>query len=233
MKEEKKPILLEGDLGNAVAEAYRRRVQEEFPNHAVLTGLKWEGGTVRYANTYSLVLLNQVLHDFGYQVATLRDIEDAMDSQNSLVPQIFTYQTGIVLTREPSKSARYLVRELGSRIGVSYGQKLELPLMISLQDLELIDDKRAMFGLTFYLPSYAKVIPAPEFNEKYHLHKFGDADRNGLPVLDSDGNRTLHLKPAKKTGLYKVEVPNKDALFANDERLEHAQRNYCVAVVKK
>ncbi|RJQ17122.1 hypothetical protein C4573_03640 [Candidatus Woesearchaeota archaeon] len=231
--------LLEGELGQKVFEEYQRTVQNEFPNRVVLESLAYEQGIVRNANTYSLILLNRVLENFGYQLANLRDVEDV--GSNISLPSMFRYQTGLVIN--PSKAKQYLTKDLISQIRVPDGRKLQGPIMISLRDLELKLDGKASFALAFALSpfasTFASIIPAPELDEKYDGYTFWKTDSNGLPVLNMMGRRTLHTKPiGESTGLYKVEsqiseADNKAQLFANESRLEYAWNNPAVAVIRK
>ncbi|RJQ17121.1 hypothetical protein C4573_03635 [Candidatus Woesearchaeota archaeon] len=237
MKKEKKPILLEGDLGKTAFNIYYRKAQYEYGDNPLLKGLQIDNssGIVRNANTYALALLNEVLSTTelsSYRLVRQGEVEELI--RGSEMPFVMNIQTGILVTSNQRSESEHHLRgalEEGIRGHFSYVQLP--PVVIPMPEVFLGIDKESPTGMTLkHSPGEGFVI-APQLDMHYDGYTFKEFDSRGLPLLDMHGKRILHTCPKAYTGLYKVHVENAHSLYANDHRLEHAERDNVVLVVKR
>ena len=67
----------------------------------------------------------------------------------------------------------------------------EEPIVISLTDLKLRQDKKSGYGLVYDLAESAKPIIAPAYGTEESVTKFNYYDNNGIPIPEEGGKYTI------------------------------------------
>ncbi|MBT4136176.1 hypothetical protein HOD75_01760 [archaeon] len=195
--------LLQGQLAEEVFKEYVRRVAKDFSENPELKGLTYnpETQTIKGSNSYSAILINQIVEEKGLRVATQADLERILFHDPSDLRGFYN-DAALILrsTDEPNKyPAKYLAEQIKTRTKLLP----HYPLMINLTDLEL--EKKSK-RILFKLKENAEPIRNPVLNQGGTFSpdeidfKTGlptslpnyDTDENGLPIpTTKDGIRLL------------------------------------------
>jgi hypothetical protein len=185
---------LTGDDGREILDEYTARVQSDYGNAKALQVLKYneEEGLVTGSNSFSSVLIDQILRDnnTGYRLTRPVDQEMIIQLGEPELKGTYSY-TGLVLrsTKNPNS---YLAQDMESQLQARSGSDgLVKPLLISLSGLELRTDTNSPHGLAFNLTDESDLFHATELEESNHFSKFDETDSRGMPIFDEKGKRTL------------------------------------------
>ncbi len=203
---------LMGDFGKAVLEEYTRRVNSDYHGAKALDVLSYNPKTdaVHGSNPFAIVLLNQILRPERLRTATQADLEEIIVRTRTFTPAFVNEHSSFVL-RSESGHNEYFARNLGSQLRAR-GSEIDLPVMIPLSGLDLVNDSDNQYGLAFKLREDSEIIYAPILNEESGS-KFLSEDidiKTGLPkrILQSrsynDDARTLNTREGglSVVGLY-------------------------------
>jgi hypothetical protein len=179
---------LEGDFGKQILDEYNQLVQNEYQNVSDLQKLSFENNVVKGSNPFAFVLLNKVLQDHGKWVARPADLERALEKESINLKGTYG-DSGLVL-RSNTDPNQYLAQNLIAQI--KQREELQSPLMIPLEGLDLKYDSSSPNDLSFQLTNSTELIYAPQLDKTNHEKKFNNGDKQGLPILDENGSRTLY-----------------------------------------
>ena len=117
-------------------------------------------------------------------------------------PEAFkeTYQdTGICARTKNSYISRNLIKQIRKR-GIT--PTPEEPVVISLIDLKLKQDKRSPYGFIFTLTEGANLIIAPEYGTKKAVTKFTLYDKRGISIPDEGGDKKIWKRDSGVSRVY-------------------------------
>ena len=192
---------LEGDGADEFLTHYNKGADTQYGDAARnVKVLQNENGMIVGSNPLAAIYARNTARIFGWspdiRLATQADLERALKAGVSLNG---TYEdTGLVLrtagdTHEPNdyvaKNLAEQVRARDPKLG-----KLKVPVVISLNGLDLKRDSNSHYGLAFVLHDDAQLIDG-EILRKGGQFKSQDIDaQTGLPTkLDAKGNRASYV----------------------------------------
>jgi len=181
---------LTGDFGKAVLDEFKERAEADHDNADVLNVLLYSNNIVKGSNPFAVVLVNQIVSQAGLRTATPADLERVL--QCNALPLRGQYEDSALILRSDGNPNEYLAGDLIKQVQAR-NPKAKMPLMIPLAGLELANDSNSRYGLAFKLKEDAEVIYAPQLAGKNDGKRFSQTDRNGLPILDEEGNRIFYL----------------------------------------
>ena len=193
------PMLSFGFIDSINSEAYQEALNQYGGNARENLDILRNG---RGSNSFLSVLLNSckgILPE-GESVASLAQFGQAFNSS----PKFFrgTYQdTGIILRTNGDSISRnnYLAKNLFGKLKKrGFVATAENPVVVSLSDLTLIQNKNLGYGLVYGLKDGAQPIQgenvAQSFGSKAEIDKFTIYDLQGIPISDKDGEFRIWKK---------------------------------------
>ena len=201
-----KYLFLRGDFGKAVLEEYNGRVQSDYKNNYILRVLSYndQSNIVEGSNPFAVVLVNQILSQEGLRTAPQADLERILKTQALNLSDHYE-DSGIVLRSEndPEYAINdHLARNLNKQIK-SRDPKVQYPVMIPLNGLELQEDSNSEYGLSFILADETQIIYAPILKKDGRFSSKDIDENTGLPTRtrSDDGERYLCTKQDGLSGL--------------------------------
>ena len=180
---------LERDFGKSVLEEYKGR-SKDYNKH--LDILSYKDNIVQGSNPFAVVLMNKVLNEEGLKTASQSDLEKAI-KLNALSLN-GTYEDTALILRNENNPNSYLAKHLMKQVK-ERNKKAKTPIMITLNQLELVNDTASEYGLAFKLKEDAEIIYAPILNDEVGNFSSEDIDeKTGLPIKLGKGNRTLYTR---------------------------------------
>jgi len=208
---------LEGDFGKEFLKEYKGRVEKDYNDSDSLNVLKYDNGIVKGSNHFAVVLANAILSQEGLRTANQADLEKILRAKTLTLNG--QYEDSGLCLRSESSPNEYLAKQLMTQLKAR--GKVKLPVILNLNDLELIKDSNSNYGLAFKLKKDAKSIYAPQLDNKNNQRKFSQTDENGLPIFNKDGSRTLYTANSGLSRVYLdgdlVLVTRGDVLAASNE----------------
>src|SRR3989344_4665243 len=178
---------LEGDFGKEVLNEYKGRAKD-YNKHLDILSYKYN--IVQGSNPFAVVLMNKVLNEEGLKTASQSDLEKAI-KLNALSLN-GTYEDTALILRNENNPNSYLAKHLMKQVK-ERNKKAKTPIMITLNQLELVNDTASEYGLAFKLKEDAEIIYAPILNDEDENFSSEDIDeKTGLPIKLGKGNRTLY-----------------------------------------
>jgi hypothetical protein len=177
---------LDGDFGEESFEKYQELVSSRYSGIEGLDVLEFDG-VIKGSSPPSVIVMNEVLREQGYSVATPADVDrivrdEILDLRNQYEDM------ALVLFNEDNPN-EYLAESIGRQSkdrGFTYDP--ETPLMIPLQGLELFVDNNSPVGFAFSLPRDARLFPAPQLSNENDKKRFSKSDGDGLPIFEKNGS---------------------------------------------
>ena len=214
---------LEGDFGKSVLEEYKGR-SKDYNKH--LDILSYKDNIVQGSNPFAVVLMNKVLNEEGLKTASQSDLEKAL-KLNALNLN-GTYEDTALILRNENNPNSYLAKHLMKQIK-ERNKNAKTPIMITLNQLELVNDTASEYGLAFKLKEDAEIIYAPILNDEVGNFSSEDIDeKTGLPIKLGKGNRTLYTRDS---GLSRLFLNRSLDLYAWDGNLAGSDSDGRVVVV--
>ena len=170
------------------------------------------------------------------QTATQADLEKILKLNAPLLRN--HYIDSALVLRSIAEPNEYLARRLTTQLRgleLPYGfssreQKLKLPVMISLKDLELEIDQYSPSGLAFTLKEAAQPIYAPILNQEGRFFSEDINKQTGLPTkTEKKGNRTLWVH--YKTGLCGLCLSRNSDIGSSGHDLHSSDNNGLIVVL--
>src|SRR3989344_888498 len=183
---------LEGDFGKSVLKEYKGRSKLDFNDNKYLNVLFYDNkiDKVTGSSDFAVVLMNTILNEEGLRTPFQSDLEKAL-KLNALNLNGTYEDTALILRNEKNPNS-YLAKHLMKQIN-AMTRKANTSIMISLNQLDLVNDQTSEYGLAFKLKEDAKVIYAPILNKKTGNFSSEDMDeKTGLPTKLGNGKRTLY-----------------------------------------
>ena len=188
---------LEGDFGKEVLNEYKGRAKD-YNKHLDILSYKYN--IVQGSNPFAVVLMNKVLNEEGLKTASQSDLEKAI-KLNALSLN-GTYEDTALILRNENNPNSYLAKHLMKQVK-ERNKKAKTPIMITLNQLELVNDTASEYGLAFKLKEDAEIIYAPILNDEVGNFSSEDIDeKTGLPIKLGEGNRTLYTRDSGLSRLY-------------------------------
>jgi len=144
-------------------------------------------------------------------------------------PEVFggTYQdTGICARTNNNYFSEKLIEQIKKRGKTPTPEK---PIVISLTDLKLRQDKRSEYGFILMLKEDTNLIVAPEYGTKQPITKFEIYDERGIAIPNGSGTRTIYKT---NSGVSRVYSSYGQDAGAGDGRLAGSGADGRVAVGK-
>ena len=217
---------LGGYFGKEFLKEYNGRVEKDYNNSNKLKVLKYENGVVKGSNVFAVVLANQldIMKEQGLKTANQSDLEKILKTKALTLNG--QYEDSGLCLRSEGDPNEYLAQHLMTQLKAR--GKVKLPVILNLNDLELIKDSNSNYGLAFKLKKDAKSIYAPQLDNKNHNKKFSQTDENGLPIFNKDGSRILY---AANSGLSRVYLISDFDLYSRNGDLADSLEYGRVVVV--
>jgi len=214
---------LEGDFGKEVLNEYKGRAKD-YNKHLDILSYKYN--IVQGSNPFAVVLMNKVLNEEGLKTASQSDLEKAI-KLNALSLN-GTYEDTALILRNENNPNSYLAKHLMKQVK-ERNKKAKTPIMITLNQLELVNDTASEYGLAFKLKEDAEIIYAPILNDEVGNFSSEDIDeKTGLPIKLGKGNRTLYTRDS---GLSRLCLGRNLGLSARDDDLANSDSDGRVVVV--
>ena len=178
---------------------YGGRVTKDYGNHSSLGILSYNDGVVKGSSPFAVVLANQVLRPEKLRTATQADLERILKVKALSLRG--TYEdSGLVLRSEDGTNS-YLAGNLAGQLRARNPQ-VQLPVLVNLSDLELVNDLSSNYGLAFKLTDGATPIYAPVLNQSGNFNSEDIDEKTGLPRQTGQGNRILYTRSNGLSRLY-------------------------------
>src|SRR3989338_6859252 len=214
---------LERDFGKSVLEEYKGR-SKDYNKH--LDILSYKDNIVQGSNPFAVVLMNKVLNEEGLKTVSQSDLEKAI-KLNALNLN-GTYEDTALILRNENNPNSYLAKDLMKQVK-ERNKKAKTPIMITLNQLELVNDTASEYVLAFKLKEDAEIIYAPILNDEVGNFSSEDIDeKTGLPIKLGKGNRTLYTRDS---GLSRLCLGRNLGLSARDDDLANSDSDGRVVVV--
>ena len=203
---------------------YHKLVDKDYQGLQVLKPFSFdeEKGEVIGSNVPGKVLLfSKFLRSEGYEMSRLQELEDAraMHARNQAVgldTSRYCYVDTDLLLRKNTERTADIVAQIAKRDAKL--AKLKVPVAIGLDGLEVRVGGN-LNGLSYVLTDDAHIYEAPIYAGK---NKKFSRVKNGVPVEDKDGNRTVWnndsldiVRLFLNRNLY-VDASNDDLASSND-----------------
>ena len=217
---------LEGSEGERIFKEYQTVANKDYQGVSVFNNLSFKDNLVKGSDPFSFILLNKILMKEGIWVASPSDLERCL-RENDLDLKGTYGDSGLVLRSEGDPNSY-----LASNLALQVKQKLNLqyPLMIPLNGLDLGYDSNSPNNLAFKLTDKSEIIYAPELDNQNSDAKFNETNENGLPILDTNGTRTLYTGEGGLRRLYRNGNLN---LGARDRGLAYSDGSGRVVVCRE
>jgi hypothetical protein len=181
---------IDGNDAQEFLQEYNGRTEDYGDAGKRLRVLSLKDGVVKGSNPFAVALTDQMLRGQGIRVATMADLERGLET--GALNLRGTYEdTGLVLRSEQNPNS-YLAKNIAEQFRTRGHKVGETPLVVPLRGLNVVRDTDSNYGLAFELTDESQVIEAPQLVGSNSRRKFASIDENGLPVLDSEGDRTLY-----------------------------------------
>ena len=216
---------LEGDFGKEVLNEYKGRAKDYNNQH--LDILSYKDNIVQGSNPFAIVLMNKVLNEEGLKTASQSDLGKAI-KLNALNFN-GTYEDTALILRNENNPNSYLAKHLMKQIK-ERNKNAKTPIMITLNQLELVKDSNSDYGLAFKLKEGAELYENVKILNK-ETGNFSSEDMDekiGLPIKLGKGNRTLHTRDS---GLSRLCLGRNLGLSARDDDLANSDSDGRVVVV--
>ena len=177
------------DFGEAALGEYRGRVNADYNGNEILNVLSYQNGVVQGSNPFAVVLINQFLPE-NMRVATLSDLEIIL-RPNALDLRGIYEDLALVLRNTENPNAD-LARNLDEQIKTR--GEFQYPVMVSLTDLEIVNDPSSSYCLSLNLRDDAQIIYEPQLAHENDGKKFLETGESGLPVFCDNGKRILYTR---------------------------------------
>ena len=185
-------------------------------------------GDLAGSNCFAPIALRDYLPN-GARLATMADLGRATEISPKFLSGFYS-DTGLVLrtARDSNQKNDVLAKGLAKQLG-KRGIKLETPKVIYFDALNIKEDKDSAYGLVYVLSERAEmgknIIDAPELIRNY---QFKIIDGRGVPIENSDGNRTLYTREDGLSRFYLNRYSNVDS---NNNDLANSNDNGRVVVI--
>lgn len=230
---------ISGELGIEFSKRYSAIVHEKFHDNMALKmplrnlddDFKY-GSVLKGSNTYSSILAAKILKDIGYRIARPSDIHRADKLFNSNFKKYYNpelrgfgpnfdkslldkgiasegYNDFGLVFRSIDRPNKYYAKQLFPQIRNIVGETKD-PIVILSEDLDLINDDKAPFGLGLRIVG-SGLIKAPilkethsdgPYVERFLFIRYSNVDNNGLPIPDNRHNGQEMLY-ANDSGLFR------------------------------
>lgn len=201
----------DGSFWKFFSEKYNDVVKSNYKNNSVLKMISFVDGNISDLNSYSLILVANLLEKEGLRMLPLKEI------LNYNLTKGFGVDLGLVLGNEKYPN-EYLVKKLIKQVKeMKYSSLLDSPLVFKPSDLELISDKKSPEGIGFKIKEKANIFYAPQLKPENNKKRFNNVDDGrGMPVFDEKGSRTLYTRQG---GLLKLSLSKYGDLCCWDDNL--------------
>ncbi|MBS3073773.1 hypothetical protein J4465_03190 [Candidatus Pacearchaeota archaeon] len=136
---------LEGDFGKEFLKEYKGRVEKDYNDSDSLNVLKYDNGIVKGSNHFAVVLANAILSQEGLRTANQADLEKILRAKTLTLNG--QYEDSGLCLRSESSPNEYLAKQLMTQLKAR--GKVKLPVILNLNDLELIKDSNSNYGNQF------------------------------------------------------------------------------------
>ena len=197
---------IEGDGAIDFVKEYTALVDNDYKGNEYLKVYSVENDLVLGSNPFAVVLTQRMFRPQGIRVATQADLELAV--KTGALNLQGTYEDSALVLRSAGDrdwaDNHYVANNLAEQVKARNAQlgKLRVPVVISLNSLDVTNDASSNYGLAFTLREHAELIEAPILKEG---GKFSTRDidtQTGLPrQLNKEGNRTLYARANGLSGL--------------------------------
>ncbi|MBS3149574.1 hypothetical protein J4455_02660 [Candidatus Woesearchaeota archaeon] len=190
---------LRGDLGREVDQEVRSR----HPNLPNISNINYQNEVIQGSNPFYVVAVNEVLRQEGLRTATQANLEKTL--KLGVLDLKGHYEDSSLVLRSEADSYQpndHLSRSLHKQVKAR-NAKIEYPVIIPLNGLELQADQDSSYGLSFRLREDAEVIYAQILVKDGSFRSEDINEETGLPrKLESDGNRHLYTRQDGLSGLF-------------------------------
>ena len=194
-----KAILLCGCFGKDIYEQFLIKAKYDYKNNKNLS-LKYDRDVIKGSNVFDVVLVNQLIEEDFLNVAKQRDLEKILKTK-SLNIEGYYLNSSILLKNEENPNS-YLAKNLISQIK-RRNPRYEMPVMINLSELELVNDYDSNYGLAFNLKENSEIISSPILKERYCIFSSEDVNlETGLAEKFGVGERTFEAIDSGLSVLY-------------------------------
>ena len=188
-----------GEFGKDVLKEYQGRVSEDYSNAKALQVLSYKDGIVKGSNPFAVTLVNQIVQGAGLRTATPADLERIL--KLDVLPLRGTYEDSALVLRSGEEPNSHLAGNIYVQIKAR-NPKQEMPVMIPLAGLELVQDSSSNYGLAFNFKDNAEIFYAPILNQDGKFSSEDIDEKTGLPTEIGRGNRVLYPMRSGLSRLY-------------------------------
>jgi hypothetical protein len=190
-----------GDFGKYV---HNKIVSKYGANNPFVTaGIVYDNnsGKVKGSRPGYCVAVNEVIREEELITATPADLEKILKS--GALDLRGTYEDSALVLRNENEPNSYEAKDLMKQVKAR-NPKIEMPVVIPLNGLDIVEDKNSKYGFIFRLRENAEIIYAPTLNTKGgSFDSECIYEKTGLPVkLNEKGNRTLYTRSSGLSRLY-------------------------------
>lgn len=189
---------LEGDFGEAFVREYNGRVDADYNGAPALKILAYKGGMVKGSNPFAVAVSNKILAQEGIRTATPADLERVLTSKALSLSG--TYEDSALVLRSTDDPNTYLAKDLANQLKAR-GIKLNAPVVISLNGLDVVNDAQSPHGLAFKLYDGVHIIEAPILTRDGNFNSSDIDSQTGLPKKLEGGDRRLSARNSGLSGL--------------------------------
>lgn len=191
---------LEGEFGQAFLNEYNGRVNTDYNGAGALKVLSYNNGIVRGSNPFVVVVANKILAQEGIRTATPADLERVLNSKALSLQG--TYEDSALVLRSTGDPNSYLAKNLAEQ-AKARGAKLNSPLVIPLNGLDVVYDAESPHKLAFKFTDGTQVIEAPILTKDGYFNSQDIDSNTGLPrKISGEGNRKLWTRNSGLSRLY-------------------------------
>lgn len=191
----------EDEFGEALLVEYHERVALDFGNNPVLRVLKVSGGVVHGSNPFVACLVDMIARPQA-RVATPVDLQVMLDCERAGHAPLKlrgSYKDAGLVLRSVHNPNGYLAQKLSEEVGL----KVDLPAVVFLSGLRIVNDSDSPYGLAFELTDESQVVSAPVLMEKSGHFDNDVVDRTtGLPTRIDGAERYFYGSDEGLTRLY-------------------------------
>ena len=192
------PAFLGGEWGRLVHNEVVGKYGTD--NSLVTKNVRFSDDVVKGSKPGYVIAVNNVLQQAGLRTATPADLEEVLREERLKLRG--QYEDTALVLRNTNEPNAYLAGKLMTEVKSRLGKDIKNPIMIPLNGLDLVEDKDSDYGLSFTLKEDAELISAPELVNTNDYKKFSKTNEKGLPIFDTNGNRTLYTRDSGLSRLY-------------------------------
>ena len=201
-------------------QAFKRALSQYAPESLgkVLDGefLFDKTGLTKGSNSFIPVLMNQKnLFPEGEHLLSIAEFGRAFNKDGKVFKETYQDQ-GICARTSNNHFSERLIKQIQER-GIT--PTPENPVVISLTDLKLKQDKKSTFGFIYELKDDADLIIAPEYGTNQPITKFSIYGKRGIAIPDKSGKYTIYKTNA---GVSRVYSYYDQVAGSDDERLANS-----------